>query len=96
MEFKKLLTDPIAVAVTFGIALMHALGLGFIDPLLAVLWANLPNLFTASSIAGLTLAPRVEWLPSEPLTLLAIVLGALYVLRLLYRVYRDFERSSDS
>lgn len=94
MQLKKLITDPKTVAVTIAGALSHLLGLGIADAVVHVVWANVPTLFTAFSVSGLTLAPRVEWLPEGPLTAAALALGALYVLRLLNRVWVDFKQET--
>jgi hypothetical protein len=94
MELKKIITDPATVAVTVAGALSHLLGLGIADAIVHVVWANVPTLFTALSVSGFTLAPRVEWLPAEPLTAAAIAVGGLYVLRLLNRVWNDFKNET--
>lgn len=79
---KDILTDPLTVALSVGAAIAHALGIGWIQAIVAVLWGQLSTLFTALSIAGMTLAPRVEWLPEGPLTAAALVAGGLYVAKL--------------
>lgn len=94
MELKKIITDPATVAVTVAAGLSHALGLGIVDAAVHVLWANIPSLFTAASVSGLTLAPRVEWLPAGPLTAIALGLGGLYVVKLLSRVWNDFKNET--
>ncbi|MFD1634626.1 hypothetical protein ACOZ4L_02710 [Haloplanus ruber] len=85
------LTDPLTVAVSLAAALGHALGVTWIQAFVAVLWANVSTLFTALSITGWSLAPRVAWLPEGPLTAAALVAGGAYVLKLIDRVYDQME-----
>jgi hypothetical protein len=86
MNVKELLTKPVTVATSVGIAIAHALGVAWVDPFISVVLANISTIFTALSISGFTLAPEVAWLPQETLTTLALVAGGLYVLRLVDRV----------
>lgn len=81
-QISSYLTDPVTVALSLGAALGHALGIGWIQAVVAVLWANVSTLFTALSITGWSLAPRVPWLPEGPLTAMALVAGAAYVTKL--------------
>jgi hypothetical protein len=57
---KQVLTHPVTVAVGLGSAIGHAIGVPVITAAVSVVWANITTLFTALSVAGFILAPRVE------------------------------------
>jgi hypothetical protein len=70
----------------------------FLDALMGVLWANVPTLFTVSSIGAFTVAPNLGDLPSqvvEAMQVTAILLGVAYGLKLLYGVWTDAEQALD-
>jgi hypothetical protein len=70
----------------------------FLDALLGVLWANVPTLFTASSIGAFTVAPNLGDLPAqvvEAMQVVAILLGVAYGGKLLLGVWRDAEQRLD-
>jgi len=95
MTLKELLTQPVTVATSAGLAIAHVLGIGWIDPVITVVLANIPTIFTALSISGFTLAPEVAWLPEETLTTLALVAGGIYVLTLVDRVIDQIQTRMD-
>ena len=82
MSVREVLTDPLTVALSSAAALMHMLGVGWIEAVVAVVWTQLPTIFTVLSISGFTLAPELSWLPEEPLTAAALVVAGLYVVKL--------------
>jgi len=70
----------------------------FLDALLAVVWSNVPTLFTVSSIGAFTVAPNLGDLPGqfvEAMQVVAILLGIAYAGKLLYGVWRDAEQRLD-
>jgi len=95
MNMKELLTKPVTIATSSGLAIAHMLGIGWADAVLSVVLANISMIFTALSISGFTLAPEVAWLPEETLTTLAIAAGAVYVLILVDRVIDQIENKVD-
>jgi hypothetical protein len=95
MNVKKLLTKPVTVATSAGLAIAHVLGVGWIDPLVSVLLANIGSVFTALSVSSFTLAKNVSWLPEETLTSLTIVAGGIYVLTLVDRVINQIQTRMD-
>ena len=95
MTAKEILKQPITIAVALAGAVGHALGIGPITAVVSVLWTNISTLFTALSIAGLTLAPQVAWLPAGPLTTAALIAGGAYVLKLLDRIVDRIESRLD-
>lgn len=96
MTLKDLLTQPVTIATSAGLAIAHVLGIAWIDPLVSVLLANIPTIFTVFSISGFTLAPEVAWLPEETLTTLALVAGGIYVLTLVDRVIDQIQERMDN
>jgi hypothetical protein len=77
-SLKDLLTHPVATAsYVFAIA-GSILNVPFIDALWSVAWANAGALFTFLSVPAFTIAPRVPWLPAEPLSIAAIAAGVLF------------------
>lgn len=79
---RKILTDPVTVILATLGAIAHALGVGWVQAVVSVLWTNVSTLFTALSVSGFTLAPQVAWIPEGPVTTAALVAGAAYVLKL--------------
>lgn len=90
------LSDVVRHPMTLATALVGSLGgLLHVDVFVAVwsaLWMSLGTLFPAVSITAFTLGPEVDFLPVETLKIAAIVLGALYVLKLLSQAYANFEK----
>lgn len=78
-EFREVVTHPIATASALVALVASVLNVPFIDAVVGVAWANAGTLFTVLSVSGFTLAPEVPWLPAEPLTIAALVAGALFV-----------------
>jgi Flp pilus assembly pilin Flp len=87
----EILKNPITIAVSIATAIGHMLGIGPITAVVSVLWANVSTLFTALSIAGLTLGPELAWIPEGPLTAAALIAGGAYVLKLLDRVFDQIQ-----
>lgn len=61
-------------------------GAAFID----VAVAQASHVFTAASIAGFTIAPTIEWIPEGTITAIALVAGAIVVLKLVGRLWDAF------
>lgn len=87
----EILKNPFTIAIGAATALGHFLGIGPITAVVSVLWMNISTLFTALSIAGLTLGPELAWIPEAELTALALIAGGLYVLKLLDRVFDQIQ-----
>lgn len=78
-SFRETLTHPITGLTAAFAFVANVLSIPFVDAIWAVLWNNAGTLFTVLSVSGFTLAPKVPWLPGEPLTIAALVAGALFV-----------------
>jgi len=89
---RDIIRHPVTVLTTALASASSLFSLPFIDPLFAVLWGNLAQLFTAASISAFTIAPNID-LPfaaaGEALQITAILLGVAYAGKLLYGVYQE-------
>ena len=92
LTLREVVAHPATLASSAVAVIGGLLNIPFIDALLAVLWAQAGSLFTVLSIGGFTLAPRVAFLPEEPLTILALLGGGRYGGKLLYGVYQNLDR----
>jgi len=85
----------ISAGLTVASQLFH---IPFVDALLAVLWSNVPTLFTATSIGAFTVVPNVDGIPAvigETLQVVAILLALTYGGKLLYGVFLDVKKRID-
>lgn len=78
-------TKALAVVGVFG----GLLKLPLLAALWAALWANLGTLFPAISITAWTIAPEVPEIPTEPVQVVALGLGGLFVAKMLSKVARN-------
>jgi hypothetical protein len=81
-DLKEAVTHPVATASAITSAVG---GLLFVPPdvLFGAIWASLGTLVPASTLTAFTLAPRFDWLPVGILEAVALLLGGLYVVKLL-------------
>lgn len=91
LSLREAVTHPASLATVLTGFLGGLMHLPLVAGLWAALWGSLGSLFPAASIAAFTLASEVPWLPREPLVIIALVLGALYVLKLLSKAYKKFQ-----
>jgi len=91
LTLREVLRHPVTIASTVVAAVGGLLNVPLLSALATVAWAQAGSLFTVFSIAGFTLAPRVEFLPEQPLTVLAFGGAALYVGKRLYGVYQNLD-----
>ncbi|OYR61157.1 hypothetical protein DJ71_24415 [Halorubrum sp. E3] len=96
MELTDILTQPVAVATAVGGGLLQLLGVTWLDPFASVLFANIGTLFSALSISSFTLATELAWLPEGLLTKLTLVVGGLYVLKLLDSLADQLKQKLDN
>ena len=98
IELRDIVRHPVTV-LSAGLAGLNGfVSLPFIDALFAVVWSNVPTLFTASSVGAFTIAPNLGGLPAEvteALQITAILLGLAYAGKLLYGVWTDAEQRFD-
>jgi hypothetical protein len=84
-----------AVALLGGVLKLPLFAAAF-----GALWATAGDAFTFLALAAFTIAPRVEFLPEGPLTVIAILTGSIVLIkrgRTWIRSFLErFERSSDS
>ena len=92
----ELATKPVTLATATGGALLQALGVAWIDPVVSVIFGNIGTVFTALSISGFTIAPELAWLPEDTLTTLTLVVAGLYVLKLLDRLADQIKQRLDN
>lgn len=83
--------------LTFAAALVGVLGGVLKLPVLAgvfgALWASLPGLATVLPIAAFTVAPRVDFLPTRPLEVAALVVLGGFVIRVAWlRIVPKFQK----
>ena len=91
------IAHPVAT-ITAAVGIISGWFSPLLDPILAVaipiaatLWAKAGAIFTVTSIGMTTLAPELAWLPSGPLTIAAIVAGAVFAANRLYAVYQGYK-----
>lgn len=81
---RDLLSNPLTwLSALAGGALqyMELLHLDILLDLGVVVWGQAGALFSAFSIAGFTLAPNLEWVPTGAVETAALLLGAVFVLK---------------
>lgn len=81
---------PITAISTGFAATAHLLSVAPIDALAGVIWANLANLFTFSSLFAFTIAPNIPEVPQRPFLVLAVVLAVGWALKIGIDVIRDY------
>lgn len=95
---REFVRHPITVLSAFLTSVSSLFSVPFLDPVLAVVWANIGQLFTAASISAFTIVPNVE-LPyaqlGEALQIVAILLGLAYAGKLGLGVLRDASTKLD-
>ncbi|WP_049934658.1 hypothetical protein [Haloplanus natans] len=91
LTLREAVSHPATVASTLVAVVGGALNLPVFGALATVAWAKAASIFTALSVAGFSLAPRVAFLPEGMLTALAIAAGLLYVAKIAYGVYQNLD-----
>ncbi|GAB3321415.1 hypothetical protein [Haloplanus salinarum] len=91
LTLRGVIAHPLTVASSLVAVLGGFLNLPLFNALAAVAWAKAGSLFTVLSIGGFTLGPRVDFIPSAPLEIAAVVGGVLYGTKLLYGVYQNLD-----
>lgn len=96
-EIKEALTHPFAWLFGAGASVGGVLASVGTDPATAIaasagLVADMSStLFTALSILAFTIAPNFDWLPTDWLKIAAIVVGAIFVLTLVDKVWESLK-----
>lgn len=90
VSLAEFLAHPVA---TIGAAVSVVAGASFgtLEPLLATVWSHAGALFAVASVSSGTLATRLEWLPKQPLTMLAIAAALVFIANRLWRVYQGYQ-----
>jgi hypothetical protein len=91
LTLREVVQHPATIASAVVATIGGLLNLPVLSAFAAVAWAKAGTLFTVLSIGGFTVAPRVEFLPEGPLTVLALGGAGLYVLKLLYGVFQNLD-----
>ena len=91
LTLREVLRHPATLASSVVAVVVGALNLPVLGAFATVAWTKAASIFTALSVAGFSLAPRVAFLPEEPLTILAIGAGLLYVGKIGYGVYQNLD-----
>jgi len=90
-KFEDIVTHPVTVVSAALTSVSHLFAVPFLDAMLAVVYANLSTLFTASSVGAFTIVPRLPvpaWI-GETAQVTAILLGLGYAGKLVYGVAKD-------
>lgn len=91
---KQTLRDFVEHPATLATALTGVFGgllhVPVLKALWLALWGSLGSLFPALSITAFTLGPELPWLPTGLLKTLALIVGGLFVLKLLVKAYDNF------
>jgi hypothetical protein len=88
IELSEFLRHPATLvtgAFSIGAAISQSGVLGVAG---AYFWGHLGELFTVMSLAGFTIAPNVAFIPEDALTVLAVIVGALFLVKMLYELGR--------
>lgn len=85
-DITEIITHPWATASAVLATVAAVFQVPLLDPVLTVLWSNAGNLFTVFSVGAFTLAPNVDGLPAQELTVLALLAGALFVAKNLSQI----------
>ena len=81
-KLDRYLLNPITGVTALLTGLVHTVHIAWLDALAGVVWTQLGTLFPAASITAFSLAPHLP-IPQEPLIALFLVIGVLYVAKLL-------------
>jgi hypothetical protein len=60
------------------------------------LWGNLGELFTVASLAGFTVAPNITFVPENPLIVLAVLTGMVYLVKKVYEMGQELNNQLES
>lgn len=93
LSLREVLTHPLAVATALVSALGGALGVPVFTAAWGALWATAGKAFAFVSLVAFTLAPRVDFVPEQPLVVLALVLGGIVIVKRGWRWLRSFATS---
>lgn len=84
------LRHPISYTVGVVSSVAAVLHPSFLDALVATVWAQSGSIFGFTSLLGFSLGPRLEWLPSETWTYVAVGAGVLVLAKRGLGLYRSF------
>lgn len=94
-RLRDIVRHPVTVLSVAVTSASQLFSVPFLDALVAVVWSNIPTLFTASSIGAFTVVPNIPAVPSgvlEALQIAAVLLGIAYGGKLVYGVAKDAQR----
>lgn len=91
-SLKSTLHHP-ATAVMGAVGALAGLGFDPASTIVLFLWANAGTLFTVSGVVVSDFAPRMPAIPKGTAETVSLVLGSLYVAKLLRKVYERYDKS---
>ncbi|AJF26819.1 MULTISPECIES: hypothetical protein [unclassified Haloarcula] len=99
-EFLKTVSrHPLAKATGVSALVGIIIKLPLVVALVGTLWAQLGTLFTAFSVTAFSIAPRVPFIPTGIAQNTALVIGGLFVVKLvvvkvLHSFYKEIQKSN--
>lgn len=91
----ELARNPITLAVAGFSTATALLQIEVLTIVGTYLWGHLGQLFTVTSLAGFTVAPNVDFVPQNPLVVLAVITGVAYAAKLVVKMFRDLDDKLD-
>jgi hypothetical protein len=95
LSLREFLTHPASKATALVGVLGGLLNFPVLAALWAGLWGQLPTVFTVSSLLGFTVAPSVEFIPTDTAQAVALVVAGLFVLKKLLDLLRGVRARID-
>jgi len=98
-SLKSVAAHPLAKATGVSALVGAIIKLPLVVALVGTLWAQLGTLFTALSVTAFSIAPRVPFIPTGLAQNTALVVGGLFVVKLvavkvLHSLYKEIQKSN--